>query len=120
MNRPEDRPADEKAQPSWQRTPCPQWCARVHEEGDHPEDRYHQSEPTFFPAIVSTHATTPIMDSFEGIDMLARVCQYVDDVVAWVAIEPAERREPRLVLTVESAQLLERGLAAQLARHSES
>lgn len=29
--------------PTWLVHPCPEWCVREHAQGDHPEDRRHQS-----------------------------------------------------------------------------
>lgn len=34
---------------------CPPWCIREHHDSDHPEDRVHQAQPIFVPAI--TRAT---------------------------------------------------------------
>ncbi len=37
--------------PTWQRTPCPDWCAGGHEEQDLPEDRVHRSVGFSVPTI---------------------------------------------------------------------
>lgn len=102
---------------SWSREPCPAWCAREHEEGDHPEDRYHQSEPTYVPVLASRAPSVPVTSSLEALDLVVRVCRYDGDVLTWVAIEAAEHREPRLVLSLDSARLLLRDLAEQLGRY---
>lgn len=43
--------AGQQNQPTWQSDACPSWCARVHQDGDHPEDRIHQSTPLIVPAL---------------------------------------------------------------------
>ncbi|HEY0890818.1 MAG TPA: hypothetical protein VGE38_14525 [Nocardioides sp.] len=99
---------------SWLREHCPAWCARAHEESDHPEDRYHQSEPCSFPILASVPPTVPIASSLQAVDMVVRVCRYPGELVEWIAVEAAEQRAPRLVLTTESARRLAECLAAQL------
>ncbi|MFT4210245.1 MAG: hypothetical protein QM626_00095 [Microbacterium sp.] len=37
--------------PTWQRTPCPPWCAGGHREDDHPEDRVHRSAGLTVPVV---------------------------------------------------------------------
>ena len=111
MTSPDDRRA------SWLRELCPAWCARAHHEDDHPEDHYHQSEASFVPVIASRRTAVPVTSTFEAVDMLVRICRYDGDVVTWLAIEPLEQRQPRLVLTVESARLLVRDMVDQLRRH---
>ncbi len=100
--------------PSWLVEPCPSWCAREHEETDHPEDRYHQSDPAVVPAIASTVVSVPVTASFEEVDLVIRRCRYVADSVEWMAIEGLKSVEPRLVLTSDSARVLLRVLAEQL------
>jgi hypothetical protein len=104
---------------AWQREPCPSWCTRVHDDLDHPEDRYHQSEPSYLPTISSRRPSIPITASLEAVDMLIRICRYDGDVVTWVAIEALEQPEPRLVLTLESARILGFELAEQLERYDD-
>lgn len=106
------------ARPSWQRAPCPGWCARTHHEDDHVEDRYHQSEPSFVPVLVATQPTVPVTESLQPVDLVVRIGQYVDELVEWVAIEPIDLPQPRMVVTLESAHTLARALAEQLERHA--
>lgn len=101
--------------PTWLVEPCPSWCARTHEENDHPEDRYHQSEPSILPALVGAADTVPVTDSFESLDLLVRRGRYVGQPLEWVLIEPMEAIRPRLLLTIESARLLLPRLAEQIA-----
>jgi hypothetical protein len=103
--------------PTWLTEPCPPWCARDHREQDHPEDRYHQSAASIAPVIASTLPTVPLTASLEPIDLVVRIGRYVGDLAEWVAIEPLELVQPRLVLTVESTRQLVRHIDEQLARH---
>ena len=43
--------AGQRNQPIWQTDACPPWCARLHLDTDHPEDRLHQSVPVIVPAL---------------------------------------------------------------------
>lgn len=113
----EPRGATGRGLPSWQREPCPGWCARTHHEDDHVEDRYHQSEPSYVPVLAAREPTVPITDSLEAVDLVVRTGQYVGELVEWVAIEPLDLPQPRLVLSLESAHSLARALADQLDRH---
>lgn len=112
-----DRSEGQPRRPTWQQLPCPDWCERMHEEDDHPEDRYHQSEPSFIPLTAATERTVPVTASLRNVDLLVRVGQYVDELIEWVVIEPLDMPQPRLVMTVESAHSLVRGLTEQLDRH---
>jgi len=113
----EPTPSHQREQPTWLREQCPGWCVRVHREDDHPEDRYHQSEGSVLPGVVATHPTIPLTASMEGLDLIIWAGRYVGESDAWLVIEPTERREPRLLVTVETAHGLVKQLAEQLARH---
>lgn len=103
------------SKPSWLTEECPSWCKREHEEGDHGGDRCHQSEATYLAAIVAEEDTLPITASMTGMDLTVRRGRYVGDPTEWVAIEPAtDGREPRLVLTADSAARLAVVLDLQL------
>lgn len=43
--------AGQQNKPTWQTDVCPSWCARVHYDDDHPEDRIHRSAPLTVPAL---------------------------------------------------------------------
>ncbi|MFT4286364.1 DUF6907 domain-containing protein [Nocardioides sp.] len=100
--------------PSWLTEACPAWCAREHREADHPEDRYHQSEPAIVPVIASLAPLVPVPASFEPADLVVRRCRYVADAVEWLAVETLEAAHLRLVLTLESARRLVRAVADQV------
>jgi hypothetical protein len=103
-------------QPSWQREPCPAWCAREHDEDDIPLDRYHQGEPSLLPVLMSDHPEEPRTDTFAPVDLTIRVGRYVDEIVDWVTIEPVTPAA-RMVLTTESAHRLAQRIQEQLGQH---
>lgn len=106
--------AEVQRHPTWLLGGCPPWCRRTHHEDDHPEDRYHQSEPAYVPAICGHGHSVPLTSSLEATDLLVRRGRHVDDVVEWLVIEAEMSPEPRLVLTSESARALLSALASQL------
>jgi len=121
MTRPDrDAPASghDSAGPTWLDEACPSWCTRNHHERDHPEDRYHQSDPTMVTMTAGDGATIPVAESLETIDMLVLLGRYVGDTRTWLTVEPAERPAPRLVLTTESAGVLVECINDQLQRLS--
>lgn len=83
--------------PSWQQEPCPAWCARPHQEGDHLEDRFHQSEGTIVPAMVVDDplGSPPTMRMTE---LVVVAVQHLGDPTTWIRVEAAEGRDPRLVM----------------------
>lgn len=119
MTRRDPQPAtgDQPQQPTWLSERCPSWCSREHDQRDHPEDRYHQSEPCVVPGVVATGHTIPVTESLEGLDLVTWMGRYVGDSVDWMVIEPIEQREPRLVVSVETARSLVQRLSEQLSRH---
>lgn len=106
------------ARPVWLDEACPTWCTRDHREGDHPEDRYHQSEPSMVPLIASAGTTIDVVESLEAIDMLVLLGCHVGDTCVWLAVEPADRPAPRIVMTAESARSLVHSINDQLQRLS--
>jgi len=107
----------QQKQPTWLHERCPGWCVRAHHEHDHPEDRYHQSEGSVLPGVVATRPTIPLTASMERLDMIVWAGRYVGESDAWLVIEPTERREPRLLVTIGTAHGLVKQLSEQLAQH---
>lgn len=101
--------------PIWLTETCPSWCVREHHEQDFPDDRYHRSEPSSFPAIVVAGPGIHLTAFMHGLDLVVWIGRYVEERVDWMVIEPAEQRDPHLVLTVESAALLLDQIALQLS-----
>lgn len=114
MTRSDPDPRSSSETPSWLVEPCPPWCARDHLESDHDEDRYHQSEASIVPVVAGPGDSVPITASLDDVDLVVRVGRHLSEPRAWVAIEAADRPEPRLVLTVESARSVARHLDEQL------
>ena len=100
--------------PTWLTETCPSWCVREHHEQDFPDDRYHRSEPSTFPAIVVTGPGVHLTDLMHGLDIVVWVGRYVDELVDWMVIEPAEYRDPHLIITVDSSALLLDQIALQV------
>lgn len=100
--------------PTWLTEPCPSWCVRDHREDDHPDDRYHQSEPTIVPAIAGDGDAVPATDSLMAVDLSVRVGRHLDDELTWVAIETMGPG-PGMMLSAESARLFLDRLERQVA-----
>jgi hypothetical protein len=100
--------------PTWLTETCPSWCVREHHEQDHPDDRYHQSETSFFPAVAAARDTVRVTVSMRGMDLTVWMGQYVGESLTWVVIEPDEARTPRLILSAESAISLSNEIAARV------
>lgn len=113
---PESTTGQRLQHPTWLTEGCPAWCTREHRQLDHPDDRYHRSEASIVPGVVAARPSVPISASLQGLDLVVWLGRYVGEAVEWVVIEPIERREPRLVLTVETARSLVQHLSGQLTR----
>lgn len=105
----------DRSAPTWLDEPCPPWCARVHQEQDHPEDRYHQSEPSIFTGVAGAGDQVPVTASLRPLSLGIRLGRHVGDAEVWLAIETLEAPHPRLVLTETTAQVLLQRLDQQLA-----
>ncbi|KRB77165.1 hypothetical protein ASE01_10485 [Nocardioides sp. Root190] len=101
--------------PTWLGESCPSWCAREHGEDDHPEDRFHQSEPSLFPAVAGSGDTVPLAASMQAVTLGVRIGRQVGEDRTWLLIESLEHRRPRTVLTHETARALLHHLADQLS-----
>lgn len=110
---PTGTPGADPPRPSWLTGPCPAWCTRQHAEDDHPEDRYHQSQPTLAAAIAGTGDAVPVTASLQPATLAARAGRYADDDLTWLVVEPLEGR-PYLVITAASARGLVHVLQEQL------
>ncbi|WP_182377222.1 hypothetical protein [Nocardioides sp. WS12] len=102
--------------PTWLDEPCPPWCVRAHLEDDHPEDRYHQSEPSFFAGVAGAGDQVPLTASLTPLTLTIRIGRHVGEATPWVVIESLEARHPRLVLAEKAAFDLWQRLDHQLAR----
>jgi len=101
--------------PTWLTEDCPTWCAREHHEQDLPDDRYHRSEPSTCPAIVVAESGVHLTALMHGLDLVVWIGRYEEEHVHRMVIEPAEQRDPHMVLSIESAALLLDQIAVQLS-----
>ena len=105
-------PATDHRSRAWPAAPCPDWCARLHEDGEPPEDSFHHSIATLVPATLVSSDTRSRAAGLREQDVALTLSRNARDVAEWVTIEPTGVTGPHLALTVESA----RGLADDLAR----
>lgn len=108
------RAAAQAGRPPWPDGRCPPWCTREHAADDHPEDRYHQSEPALIPIVAGPADTVPVTASLRPLSLVVRAGLHHDDDRTWLVVEPAEAAQPRMVLTVEGARSLAGALLDQL------
>lgn len=102
------------ARPAWPGEPCPPWCTREHTAGDHPEDRYHQSEPSILPVVAGSGDTVPVTASLRPLTLAVRLGRHSGDDRTWLVVEALEEPRPRIVLTADAARLLLGALVEQL------
>jgi hypothetical protein len=83
---------------------CPAWCTRRHSPDDHPEDRLHQSPPTF--AVLTTGQ--PWLDDAppRAGQVVARLVQQRGSSLTWLDLSGEEDRAVGFCVTVESARHL--------------
>lgn len=121
MTRRDNEPtAGRREHPTWLAERCPDWCVRDHAEDDHPDDRYHQSEGSLVPGVVATRFAIPLTAALERLDLITWIGRYAGEREDWLVIEPTVQREPRLMITLETARGLVEQLSQQLARHDGS
>ena len=108
-------PGADAPRPSWLAGPCPPWCTREHSEDDHPEDRYHQRDPTITAAVAGTGDTVPVPATLHPVVLTVRTGRYTGEGLTWLVVEPLEGR-PYLAITAASARSLVLALQEQLGR----
>jgi len=99
--------AEQDHRPEWLSEDCPPWCRREHHESDHPEDRIHQSEPTWVPVVLRR---SPLLthddDPGEGAELMVQSSRAVGSDQIWVLICESEDTRSMLLLSLESARRL--------------
>lgn len=97
-------------QPAWQAEACPVWCARVHEEGDHPDDRAHASDAVAVPVIAREvlPGDGGIVERAYGEELVLELYRRDDADTTWVYI--GDRRRQGFEITAECARRLHRQL----------
>lgn len=101
--------ANSRHSPSWQRDPCPSWCVVRHQEDDHPDDRVHDSSPSYVPVVLNAD------DEVVSTELLIVMSRRVDETDDWVFVGEPDRARQRLVLTPESAQRVAHSVLEQLS-----
>ncbi|MDR6118087.1 hypothetical protein QE370_001271 [Aeromicrobium sp. SORGH_AS981] len=102
--------------PRWLHEPCPSWCAVVHADDDHPDDRHHDSAPVHVPVVLLRRgaddaATRPAPGEVSVVR--TRRCHDPED---WVVLE--ESGTAHLVLDPASARRLAAALLAATGQAS--
>jgi len=93
------------AHPDADRVSCPVWCRRVHGEGDHPDDRHHQSEGELAAVLTGSPLLEP--DDFAyPVSAVVRLVRRTGSDLTWLEVVSEEGAEVRLVVTTESARRL--------------
>jgi hypothetical protein len=84
---------------------CPAWCRRVHADGDHPDDRHHQSPAELVAVLTGNPALEPD-DYAHPVSAVVRLVQRTGSDLTWLEVVSDEGPEVRLVVTTESARRL--------------
>jgi hypothetical protein len=87
------------------RDTCPAWCLRDHSDGDHPDDRHHQSAAELVAVLIGNPMLEPD-DYAYPISAVVRLVRRTGSDVTWLEVVSDEGPEVRLVVTTESAQRL--------------
>jgi hypothetical protein len=93
---------------------CPLWCRRDHTEGDHPEDRHHQS-PARLVAVVTGQPMLDPDDQARPVSAVIRLVRRQGSETTWLELVSEEGPEVRLVVTTESARRLVRDVQRLLS-----
>ncbi len=95
-------------------TACPPWCRRDHRPGDSPDDRLHQSDPSF---VVVVHGD-PRFGNVEDPRpdrVVLRLVQRGHAGAVWLEAASEEGRSLHLLVSAESAQRLVGAMSAALS-----
>lgn len=106
-------------QPTWQSSPCPKWCTRLHEEEDTEGDRDHMSVAIYVPVIRAVRhldPTEPYSRDHVPDELVMAAFQGQDEPRPSISVGLAEDSRVVLELEDESAARLARELAG-LIRH---
>ena len=93
--------------PTWQIDACPEWCAGVHAENDHVDDRVHRSRGIAVAALIRTKrlgATRVEFDVEEG-DVEVGLSRTDGQAETWLYVGAGPGREIELNLDTASRVL---------------
>lgn len=85
---------------------CPDWCSREHADSDHVEDRIHQSEPRWIPAVVRRSPLFSSDGPGEPAELMAQALRRFDSQQTWVCVREPEGLSALPLLSVATAQRL--------------
>ncbi|MFI5430064.1 DUF6907 domain-containing protein [Aeromicrobium sp. UC242_57] len=102
---------------NWQTEPCPAWCVRTHQDDDHPDDRYHDSEPTEIPAVFAERDRDagPGQWTLDAGELTIITSRHVDTTETITFVGREDRLGHALTLTPDSAARLAHALNRHLA-----
>ncbi|WP_232678050.1 hypothetical protein [Nocardioides sp. R-C-SC26] len=92
--------------PSWLDEPCPSWCARVHAEDDHPEDRIHRAPPVFVPGVLAQVDPDTLERVPEAGTLLVQRTQHLSDPTPWILVTETEDVGRQLLMSEQVARQL--------------
>lgn len=110
----------EQSRASWQTEPCPSWCVREHQDDDHPDDRYHDSDTTVVSAVMADRDRGGGSGSWthETAELAIVTSRYDDSTQLITFIGRDDRPDQHLIMTPESAGRLAQALTRHLSSMS--
>lgn len=100
--------------PHWLHEPCPQWCASTHREDDAPEDRHHDSAPTYVPVVIGVREPGGARPRTQITDLLVVRTRRCGEPEEWVFVGEPDQDRQYLVLAPDSARRVAAALVDQL------
>jgi hypothetical protein len=108
--------SSEQALATWQSEPCPSWCARVHHDDDHPDDRYHDSTQLQVPSILMERDLDAGPGQWvsvpEDLTIVSSRYDSADDIITFIG--RADRHDQHLQLSPETARRLAQSILDHL------
>lgn len=102
------------ARPHWLHEPCPHWCASTHREDDAPEDRHHDSAPTYVPVVIGVREPGGARPRTQITDLLVVRTRRCGEPEEWVFVGEPDQDRQHLVLAPDSARRVAAALVDQL------
>jgi hypothetical protein len=102
------------ARPRWLHEPCPPWCTTIHREGDAPEDRHHDSAPTYVPVVIGVRESGSARPRTQITDLLVVRTRRHGEPEEWVFVGEPDQDRQHLVLAPDSARRIAAAVVAQL------
>ncbi|MCR4513998.1 hypothetical protein [Aeromicrobium sp. 50.2.37] len=100
--------------PHWLHEPCPHWCASTHREDDAPEDRHHDSAPTYVPVVIGVREPGGARPRTQITDLLVVRTRRCGEPEEWVFVGEPDQDRQYLALAPDSARRVAAALVDQL------